>query len=213
MCRTEDNQYELVKGISGERVNIKKPRSRTDWPQNKKVALYDLLFKLKTSVLRDSAILSFDDAYFYANECLRIYPQIRFAISKRFSHVFIDEMQDTYVHQDEIIRTIFDDNTIIQRIGDPNQAILNVNNSNSAWEDSERLKITGSRRFSQPIANILKTVVLNGDSDLTGYGDAAIPPHIIPYQKGNESEVLEKFVSLIHDFGLHGTANKPPSKP
>lgn len=174
---------------------------------------FNKIVELKNQIIREG-VLGYDEAFLISLKYIQDHQkELSTVFSKRFGYVFIDEMQDTYAHQDTIIKAIFDDNAIVQRIGDPNQAILNDNNSNSAWEDSERLKITGSRRCSQAIANILKTVALNGDSGLTGYGDATIPPHIIPYQKGNESEVLEKFVSLIFDFGLDNeNINKYPIK-
>lgn len=190
----------LVKGSGGNKIEVRKPRNR-NWEDNSEVKVYNALLSLKIEILRNG-ILSFDDAYFYANEYLIKYSRITQAISSRFSHVFIDEMQDTYAHQDAIIKKIFDKDVVIQRIGDPNQAILNESNSESAWEDSERLKITGSRRFSQPIANVLRTVAIKGDPELTGVGDLEIQPHIISYQKGKEPQVLEKFVALINDLGI-----------
>lgn len=208
--RTQEDVV-IVKGSGGDKIEVKKPKNQ-NWRENSEVQVYDALRSLKIDILSDG-YLSFDDAYFYANEYLIKYPRIKQAISNRFSHVFIDEMQDTYAHQDAIIKEIFDKNTIIQRIGDPNQAILNDSNSESAWEDSERLKITGSRRFSQPIANVLRTVALKGDPELTGISDVSIPPYIISYQNGQEPQVLEKFVSLIHELGLENDdANKHPIK-
>ncbi|MBD0851926.1 UvrD-helicase domain-containing protein [Maribacter arenosus] len=201
----------LVKGSGGEKIKVIKPKNQ-NWKDNSEAKVYDALRSLKIDILSNGN-LSFDDAYFYANEYLIKYPRIKQAISSRFSHVFIDEMQDTYSHQDAIIKEIFDKHIVIQRIGDPNQAILNDNNSESAWEDSERLKITGSRRFSQPIANVLRTVALKGDLDLTGIGEVRIPPHIISYQNGQEPQVLEKFVSLIHELGIEDDyAYKHPIK-
>lgn len=200
--RTETGKYTIVKGINGEQVELKKPRSRTDWSADDKEELLKILFRLKEKIFKESALLSYDDGYFLAEEYLQDFPNIRSAITSRFSHVFIDEMQDTYAHQDIIIKEIFGNDVIIQRTGDSNQAILNDNYSECAWEDSERMKISGSRRFSQPIADILKTVALNGDVELTGSNDATIPPHIIPYEEGKETQVLEEFVSLLHELGL-----------
>ncbi len=200
--RVEEKKYDLVKNIGGEKIQLRKPRSRTDWTADEKLTLYRILFRLRKQVYAESALLSYDDAYFMAQEYILDFPRIKKAISSRFSYVFIDEMQDTYTHQEAIINMIFDKNTIIQRIGDPNQAILNDSNSESAWKDSERLRITGSRRFSQPIANVLRSVALIGDPGLTGTGEVTIPPHIISYQNGQEIQVLEKFVSLVHDLDL-----------
>lgn len=211
--RVEEKKYALVKNVGGEKVELRKPRSRADWNADEKAALYKILFRLRKHVYSESALLSYDDAYFLAQEYLLDFPRIKQAISSRFSHLFIDEMQDTYTHQNGIIKEIFDKHIVIQRIGDPNQAILNDSYSESAWEDSERLKITGSRRFSQPIANVLRTVALKSDPELTGISDVSIPPYIISYQNGQEPQVLEKFVSLIHELGLeNGDANKHPIK-
>lgn len=200
--RLDNGKYTLVKGIGGNQIEIKKPRSRTDWSDNEKAELFEILLKLRTRVFVENALLSYDDAYFLANEYLLEFPKIKLAVSARFSHVFIDEMQDTYSYQDAIIKAVFNQEIIIQRIGDSNQAILNDNNSESAWEHSERLKITGSRRFTQPIADVLKTVALIGDPELKGIGDGLIPPYIIRYQNGYEPEVFEKFVRLVHELGL-----------
>lgn len=111
-------------------------------------------------------------------------------------------MQDTYSHQDAIIKLLFDDKIIIQRIGDANQAILNDNEGVSAWEDSDRMSITGSRRFSQPIANVLKTVALKNNPDLKGLNASDIPPHIIRYKNKEENLVIEKFVALLPKYNL-----------
>lgn len=203
--RSEERKYELVKNLGGDKIKLRKPRSKTDWSSGEKAVLYKTLFRLRQRVFGDSAVISYDDAYFLAQEYLLDYPRIKQAVSSRFSHLFIDEMQDTYPHQDNIIKEVFDKHIVIQRIGDPNQAILNDNSSESAWEDSERFKITGSRRFSQPIANVLRTVALKGDPGLTGTGAATIPPHIISYKAGQEHQVLEKFLSLIHELGLDGS--------
>ena len=200
--RLNNNKYTLVKGIDGVQIELKKPRSRTDWSEQEKAELFEVLFRLRKRVYSESALLSYDDAYFLAQEYLTNFSRIKQVIPNRFSHVFIDEMQDTYGHQNAIIQAVFNKQIITQRIGDPNQAILNDNDSVSAWEDSTRLKITGSRRFSQSIANVLKTVALNGDLTLTGTWGRAIPPHIITCKSGNEPAVLEKFVSLVHELGL-----------
>lgn len=201
--RIDSGKYLLVNGINGKEIKLKTPNNRKEkWSSDEKNEYTKILSRLRFSILEESGLISYDDAYFLAKEYLIKHPQIKEAISSRFSHVFIDEMQDTYDHQNEIINDIFNEKVIIQRIGDSNQAILNDNDSESAWEPSERLTITGSRRFSQPIANVLKTVALKGDPQLTGYRDTIIPPHILTYEPGKEVDVLEKFVTLVHQHGI-----------
>jgi len=203
--QVEEQVYDLVKGVDGKKIEPQKPQrikgKNAGWSNEEKIRVYNSLNKLKASILK-SGVLSYDDAYFYAKEYLLAYPEIKNAFSSRFSHVFVDEMQDTYSHQDSIIKLLFDDNVIIQRIGDGNQAILNDNDGISAWEGSERMSITESRRFSQPIANILKTVALKSNLDLKGLNEFDIPTYIIKYKNKEENQVLEKFASLLpkHDL-------------
>ncbi|WP_116787803.1 UvrD-helicase domain-containing protein [Flavobacterium psychrotrophum] len=194
----------LVKGVDGGKIEIKKPKKGkgkvADWTDEEKKEIYDALFSLKTTVLK-SGVLSYNDAYFYANEYLINYPHVEEAFSSRFSHVFIDEMQDTSSYQHFIIKKLFT-NSIVQKIGDSNQAILTNNEDISDWSYSERMEITGSRRFSQPIAKILRTVALNSQPELDGVQDVEIPPYIITYVPGKESMVLDKFCQLVYANGL-----------
>ncbi|WP_417353203.1 UvrD-helicase domain-containing protein [Flavobacterium alkalisoli] len=204
-----DSEPVLVKGVDGEMIKIKKPQTGkgkvADWSDDEKKEIYDALFNLKTTVLK-SGVLSYNDAYFYANEYLINYPHIEEAFSSRFSHVFIDEMQDTSSYQHLIIKKLFN-NSIVQKIGDSNQAILTNNEDISDWFYSERMEITGSRRFSQPIAKILRTVALKSQSELNGIQDVEIPPYIIKYEQGNEPAVLDKFCKLVHTHGLGNLAD------
>lgn len=200
--RLDNGKCALVNGVDGSEIKLKRPRSKSDWPEEDKSKYIKILKRLRVSVLLESGLISYDDAYFLAKEYITKYPKIKDAISNRFSYVFVDEMQDTYSYQNNIISEVFNDNVIIQRIGDSNQAILNDDYSTSGWQESDRLKITGSRRFSKPIAKILRTVALNSDPELEGYGDVLIPPFIIRYETGRETDVPEKFVMLIHKLGL-----------
>lgn len=210
--RIGDGNYTIVKGINGDKIQLKKPFSKNaDWSEEEKAKLFEVLFRMRKFVYNEIGILSYDDAYFLAQEYLIDQPAVRDAISARFSYVFIDEMQDTYAHQNEIINAIFGPEIIIQRIGDHNQAILNDSQSDSAWVSQNVLKITGSRRISQPIANVLRTVALNADPSLTGSSPSQIPPHILTYDDGNESIVLEKFAAIINEHNLD--SNNPSNLP
>src|SRR5699024_2335925 len=123
--------------------------------------------------------------------------------------VFMDEMQDTYPHQLKIVEQLFDKSVNIQRIGDLNQAILAGNDGATAWsKDDEYLEITGSWRFSQPIANVLHCIALEPQEDLVGFNDADIPPHIIACDDNDRHEVLQKFVKLIDKYNLSAKCKK-----
>jgi superfamily I DNA/RNA helicase len=129
------------------------------------------------------------------------------SFSSRFKYVFIDEAQDTSKVQIDIINALFDERVVVQWIGDVNQTIFNYDFNNiSGWnpEKNERYKvykITDSKRISQPIADLIKTVADKPYEELKGT-DINIKPTIILYNKDNIKSVLEKFVEIIKEHDL-----------
>jgi len=146
--------------------------------------------------------LRFDDALYIAKIYFKQYPNLKNIFSSRFKYVFIDEAQDTSAIQKEIIESLFDENVIIQWIGDTNQAIMNDNFSESAWKPEKDakydvLKITDSKRISQPIADVIKTVAVESYQTLNGNEDINLKPIIILFDDNNISQVLPKFANLL----------------
>lgn len=215
----ENGQQQLVSSSNLKPITISKPNRDKSADIYNHDELIKILWALKLHVVRTSGLLTYNDAYFFAYRYIQKHPQITKAISSRFSHLFIDEMQDTNEMQGDLFKKIFDGQTIIQRIGDLNQAIMNDNNSFNSWELSSALqmKISGSHRVSQPIAKVLRTVALKGDDSLVGYNDErippenrTIPPYIISYKKGEEQKVLDKYIKIIKDHRLEQPINKYP---
>ena len=188
----EDGKITFIKKLNWDDILLRNPDSDS----------YKILFEIKNSLLEDG-VLSFDDAYSLAKWYLEGNSEIKELFASRFSHVYIDEMQDTYPHQLELIDQLFDESVVVQRIGDLNQAILGGNDGETAWsKDDEYLEITGSWRFSQPKANVLRNVALDPQEDLVGFNEVDIPPHIITHNEGDRDEVLQKFVELIDKYNL-----------
>src|SRR3546814_1773965 len=55
---------------------------------------------------RSAALLDFADLIFAARDLLRDHPVVREALAKRYTHVLVDELQDTDPIQTEIFRSI-----------------------------------------------------------------------------------------------------------
>lgn len=171
---------------------------------------YKLLTKMKKVLLKEG-ILCFDDAYYLANRYLMKYPQIKKLIQKRFSYIFVDEMQDMDNNQHNILEKIFYDNgnssSNYQRIGDINQAIYSGGTNfkiNNVWNPrKETLKITGSYRFTENIANILQNFALNSVDSLDIKSikskNNKIKPHLLIYNDNNyQCQVVQKFIKIIN---------------
>ncbi len=128
------NEIKLIKKINDDSLEIKKPRGNTrpqtyrDYTQQEKQDLYNWFLEFKKTILK-WGVLHFDDAFFLADVYLSKIPSIKTILQKRFSFVFVDEMQDMDTDQYNLLEKVFYDegNSVskIQRIGDKNQAIYN----------------------------------------------------------------------------------------
>jgi hypothetical protein len=119
--------------------------------------------------------------------------------------VFLDEAQDTYEHQFRILDAIFlSEKTLIQRIGDPNQAIFNSDKeSDRVWEPKLPLFFSASYRYGDKISRLLSSIRLHDDISLQVFQSCrSYPPQLITFLPGEEHQVLQAFVKLVHKFEL-----------
>lgn len=185
-----------------EEVNIPKIGSHTD--------SYKKLYSVKKELL-DSGILNYNDAYTFANSYVKKYPIIKTLLQKRFSFVFVDEMQDMDSHQYNLLENIFFDErnsvSIIQRIGDKNQAIYNSVKATDVWIDrAEILRLNGSQRLSKPIADVVKKFALYHDPafDIVGINECEIKPHILVFDNITKNSVIPYFAQIVTDHKENG---------
>ncbi len=167
--------------------------------------LYDKLLCLKKQILLDG-ILSYDDAYFLAAEYIIKYPNLRNLFSKRFSYVFIDEMQDSSTTQSALLNETFNDNVVVQKIGDLNQSIFDYDaDSECGWRvnNNRTMCITGSKRFPSSIASKVENLCVCRQT-ITGNGrQNEITPVIIVYDDNTVQQVLNKYGEIIIRNNLH----------
>lgn len=216
-------EIQLIKKLNECILEISKPRGRTraenynDYTTEEKRDVYKWFFEFKKSILK-SGILHYDDAYFLADVYLSKIPTIKNILQKRFSFVFVDEMQDMDTHQYNLLEKIFydDGNSIskIQRIGDRNQAIYNSSNNvktNEVWQlranlDSV-LNLSGSQRLSKHIADIVKKFALYNDDnfDVIGKNECEIKPHILVFDTANIGNIIPCFAQIVKDNELENS--------
>jgi len=128
---------------------------------------------LKEDCFRNG-LITFSDAYNFAELYLHKYPDIRKAFVERFKYVFIDEMQDTSLHQINIINSLFNNegDTIVQYYGDPNQAIFeSEGQKDGGWNPDPNspttLKLKKSKRFGTSIAHSINPLRIILDKEKT----------------------------------------------
>ena len=201
----------LIKELNDkEKLNVKKPKG-ADYSNEEKEKLYKWFLSFKKNILKQG-ILHFDDAYFLAKAYLFHFPKIKEIIQKRFSYVFVDEVQDMEIHQYDLLEKLFYDDgnstSKFQRIGDKNQAIFNnIESSEVNWIDrGNNLVLTNSHRLSSKIANVVKSFALNNPNnfDIIGLNECDIKPHIILFDDASKERVIPKFAELVKGFKEEG---------
>ncbi|MEZ4927040.1 MAG: UvrD-helicase domain-containing protein [Saprospiraceae bacterium] len=178
---------------------------------NSNSASYKTFKTIKQQILL-SGVLNYDDAYFLAECYLKEIPNIKTILQKRFSFVFVDEMQDMDTHQYNLLEKIFYDkgNSVskIQRIGDKNQAIYNSVKATDVWQDrADILRLNGSQRLSKPIADVVKKFALYSDAtfDIVGIYECEIKPHILVFETANIGSIIPCFAQIVKDNGLENS--------
>ncbi|ARK21879.1 UvrD-helicase domain-containing protein [Sporosarcina ureae] len=187
------NDATLVNGLYGNPIY-----------KNRESASYIALKKLKENIMEEG-ILCYDDAYYLAFKYLRANPDLKELFSKRFRHLFIDEMQDTMEHQIAILGLIFDETVIIQRIGDPNQAIYDGSNATGSWDINKEsiLQISDSKRFSRKIASVVQNICITPQELVGNLMIEEIAPRILVFNEDNQENVFSHFSRLIIKNNLH----------
>jgi DNA helicase-2/ATP-dependent DNA helicase PcrA len=203
----EPNSTNLVSTINGSDLEINKPKPKSksyqDYSDEEKSDILDYLFKLKRKVLEEG-YLHFDDAYALAYKYLFAKPQVINIIQRRFSYVFVDEMQDMDKHQYQILEMLFFDGgrskSVYQRIGDKNQAIFNGEiKLDEIWIDRETVKeITGSHRLSPLNASLTNQFSLTKSTIVGLNPDSQIKPILLVYTLANKEQIIGRYTSIIN---------------
>ena len=139
------------------------------------VAEFDALRDLYRDYKRDAALLDFDDLLHHARDLLKNNEAVRAALAERYSHILVDEFQDTDPIQAEIVWRLAGEGKpasswhkhsirpgTLFLVGDPKQAIYRFRGANvqtylvAKWALSKRdsasiLEISANFRTREPI--------------------------------------------------------------
>lgn len=204
-----EGNFSILNKMNGTPIEIEKPgkgrvKNWQDFKEEEKNRIAQWLKDFKEKIIKNG-IFHFDDAYFFAEIYLKRYPLIKELLQKRFSYVFVDEMQDMDIHQYNILENIFYDNgnsrSKYQRIGDKNQAIFNGDiRFDNIWVDRVKLlTLNGSHRLSANISNLVNCFALHRPDgfNVIGLNSSNIKLHILKYSNDTLKNVIPEFIKLI----------------
>jgi DNA helicase II / ATP-dependent DNA helicase PcrA len=216
------DRFKVLSGLNGSAISISKPRNPrqkvwNDFSDEEKGRVKEWLIAFRLKVW-EKGILHYDDAYFLAETYLRQMPIIKSILQKRFSFVFVDEMQDMDKHQYELLEKVFFDEgtsfSKFQRIGDKNQSIYNGDAKlDLFWTDrTTTLNLNGSQRLTLAISDVVNSFALFRPEGfkVIGLREGALNPYIITYDSTSILNVIPRFLLLIQELQAEG---KFPAKP
>lgn len=172
---------------------------------------YKGLYAFKESCI-NQGVFTYSEAYSLAQLFIKKYPIIKNLLKKRFSFVFIDEMQDIEEDKYELLENLFyepnNNDLCFQRIGDINQSIYSqgTENKSCVWTfRNKKLQICGSQRLNPQIANVVQRFsiekqIIVGRRKNPDNSEINIKPHLIVYEKTSIRKVIQKFIEIIKEL-------------
>ncbi|WP_211442432.1 UvrD-helicase domain-containing protein [Collimonas humicola] len=207
-----DGKVCLTDEYCGKKIDFKKPKNKAksyeDWNADEKNRVRQWITKFKAGILK-AGCLCYDDAYFLASVSLQKNSAFKLLLQRRFSCVFVDEMQDMAQHQHDLLESIFFDGgssrSTYQRIGDKNQSIFDGKEATAQnfWKDRETvLELNGSYRLSSILASIVSPFAIvpskiEGRRKNIDGSDIAIKPHFIVFSETTKVQVISRFAMIV----------------
>lgn len=138
------------------------------------VSLFTELYRLYEQHSQRFAIVDFAEILLRAYELWRDNPQILAHYQNRFSHVLVDEFQDTNTIQYAWLRLIFSANTHMMIVGDDDQSIYgwrgakieNIHRLHKDFKDIVTIRLEQNYRSTSTILAAANALIANNESRL-----------------------------------------------
>ncbi len=163
----------------------------------------------------DHGLMDYDDLLVNWKRLLDEIPEAREAISSRYSHIMVDEYQDTNLIQADIVRLLAHRHDNVMVVGDDSQSIYsfrgadfyNIMRFPKVFADTEVIKLEENYRSSQPILSFTNDIIRNATEKYTKTLFTRIEGDVRPQLFGGRDEYQEaRFVAeKISDLRAAGT--------
>lgn len=124
---------------------------------------------------RDNGLMDYDDLLVNWKRLLQESEEVRRAISERFSHIMVDEYQDTNLIQADIVRLAAFTHDNVMAVGDDAQSIYsfrgadfyNIMRFPKIFEGTRIVKLEENYRSTQPILSLTNDIIRNAAEKYT----------------------------------------------
>ena len=118
----------------------------------------------------EEGIIHHEDVLFFAHEILKNHPLLREFIAQKYTHILVDEFQDTHPVQTKILRWLSEAGAVIGVIGDPAQSIFKFQGASRndfidfTLPEQQIFTMKQNRRSTRNIVNVLNHI--RGDDEV-----------------------------------------------
>ncbi|MBB5347588.1 ATP-dependent helicase [Desulfoprunum benzoelyticum] len=124
---------------------------------------------------RDNGLMDYDDLLVNWKRMLQESEEVRRLISERFSHIMVDEYQDTNLIQADIVRLAASTHDNVMAVGDDAQSIYsfrgadfyNIMRFPKVYPDTRIIKLEENYRSTQPILALTNDIIKNAAEKYT----------------------------------------------
>ena len=134
-----------------------------------------LLHKAYQQFKFDHGLMDYDDLLVNWKRLLVESPEVQLAVSERFSHIMVDEYQDTNLIQADIIRLAAHTHDNVMVVGDDSQSIYsfrgadfyNIMRFPKVFPGTKIIKLEENYRSTQPILSLTNDIIRNAAEKYT----------------------------------------------
>ncbi len=168
-----------------------------------------------TEFKRNHSLMDYDDLLTNWKRLLEEVPDARTAISNRFSHIMVDEYQDTNLVQAEIIRLAAATHDNVMAVGDDSQSIysfrgadfFNIMRFPQIFPQTCIIKLEENYRSTQPILSLTNDIIRNATDKYTKTLFTRIEGNVKPRlfaadDERQEALFIAKKIKRLHEEGM-----------
>lgn len=138
------------------------------------IAMYNEVYRTYDNTCKRSGLLDFAEILLLSYELLRDNDAVRRDYQHQFSHILVDEFQDTNTIQYRWLKMLIGENSSITIVGDDDQSIYgwrgarieNIHRFSKDFKDTETVRLEQNYRSTQTILNAANKLIVNNESRL-----------------------------------------------
>jgi DNA helicase-2/ATP-dependent DNA helicase PcrA len=177
--------------------------------------LADVYREYQARLLRAGA-MDFDDILLQTAELFRLHPEVLAHYRQRFTHVLVDEYQDTNKVQNELVIQLASEHRNVTVVGDSDQSVYrfrgadisNILDFELAFPDVTTIPLVQNYRSTQTVLDAANAVIANNvgrkPKDLwteAGKGEPIVRYHA--EDEHDEAQWVTQQIARFHDGGTH----------